>query len=86
MKGGDYLNHFVLPNFYFHLTAAYAILRHCGVESASATSWAPSPSRWSEGERKSSGGLVRRNSRRVALLSDAHPVLCSGAIRRSALT
>src|SRR6202167_4743241 len=32
MKGGDYLNHFVLPNFYFHVTAAYAILRHCGVE------------------------------------------------------
>jgi hypothetical protein len=22
----------VLPNFYFHLTAAYAILRHNGVE------------------------------------------------------
>ena len=32
MKGGDYLNHFVLPNFYFHVTAAYAVLRHCGVE------------------------------------------------------
>jgi hypothetical protein len=32
MKGSDYLNHFVLPNFYFHTTAAYAILRHCGVE------------------------------------------------------
>src|ERR1700690_516249 len=32
MKGGDFLNHFVLPNFYFHLTAAYAIARHCGVE------------------------------------------------------
>ena len=32
MKGEDYLNHFVLPNFYFHATAAYAILRHCGVE------------------------------------------------------
>jgi uncharacterized protein len=32
MKGDDYLNHFVLPNFYFHMTAAYAILRHCGVE------------------------------------------------------
>jgi hypothetical protein len=32
MKGRDYLNHFVLPNFYFHLTAAYAILRHCGVD------------------------------------------------------
>jgi hypothetical protein len=32
MKGGDFLDHFVLPNFYFHLTAAYAIVRHCGVE------------------------------------------------------
>ena len=32
MKGDDYLNHFVLPNVYFHLAAAYAILRHCGVE------------------------------------------------------
>jgi len=32
MKGDDYLVYFVLPNFYFHLTAAYAILRHCGVE------------------------------------------------------
>ncbi len=32
MKGSDFLNHFVLPNFYFHLTAAYAIARHCGVE------------------------------------------------------
>ena len=32
MKGDNYLNHFVLPNFYFHLTAAYAILRHCGIE------------------------------------------------------
>jgi hypothetical protein len=32
MKGDDYLNHFVLPNFYFHLTAAYAILRHAGVD------------------------------------------------------
>ena len=32
MKGPDYLNHFVLPNFYFHLTAAYSILRHNGVE------------------------------------------------------
>jgi uncharacterized protein len=32
MQGGDYLTHFVLPNFYFHATAAYAILRHCGVD------------------------------------------------------
>jgi uncharacterized protein len=30
--GQDYLLHFALPNFYFHLTAAYAILRHCGLE------------------------------------------------------
>jgi uncharacterized protein len=32
MKGGDYLNHFVLPNFYFHCATAYDILRHCGIE------------------------------------------------------
>ena len=32
MRGADYLNHFALPNFYFHLTTAYDILRHCGVE------------------------------------------------------
>jgi hypothetical protein len=32
MRGADYLYHFSLPNFYFHRTAAYAILRHCGVE------------------------------------------------------
>jgi hypothetical protein len=32
MKGDDYLNHFLLPNFYFHVTAAYAILRHNGVD------------------------------------------------------
>jgi hypothetical protein len=31
-KGQSYLLHFVIPNFYFHLTAAYAILRHYGVE------------------------------------------------------
>ena len=32
MKGSDYLHHFVMPNFYFHLTTAYDILRHSGVE------------------------------------------------------
>ena len=32
MRGVDYLNHFVLPNFSFHVTTAYDILRHCGVE------------------------------------------------------
>jgi hypothetical protein len=30
--GGDYLTRYALPNFYFHVTTAYAILRHCGVE------------------------------------------------------
>ena len=29
--GADYLTTFVLPNFYFHLTTAFAILRHNGV-------------------------------------------------------
>jgi hypothetical protein len=32
MKGADYLNHFVLPNFYFHATTAYGLMRHAGVE------------------------------------------------------
>jgi hypothetical protein len=32
MKGDDYLNHFMLPNNYFHCTAAYAILRHNGID------------------------------------------------------
>ncbi len=30
--GVDYLLQYSLPNFYFHLTTAYAILRHNGVE------------------------------------------------------
>ena len=32
MKGEAYLKHWVLPNFFFHVTTAYAILRHNGVE------------------------------------------------------
>lgn len=32
MVGADYLNHFMLPNFYFHLAAAYACVRACGVD------------------------------------------------------
>lgn len=31
-KGQDYLLHFALPNFYFHITTTYNILRHNGVE------------------------------------------------------
>jgi hypothetical protein len=29
--GESYLKHFVLPNFYFHATTTYALLRHGGV-------------------------------------------------------
>jgi hypothetical protein len=32
MKGEMYLKHFVLPNFFFHVTTVYALLRHNGVE------------------------------------------------------
>jgi len=31
-KGAWYLKHFVLPNFYFHVTTAYSLLRHNGVD------------------------------------------------------
>ena len=30
--GSDYIRHWILPNFYFHTTTTYAILRHNGVE------------------------------------------------------
>ena len=32
LKGEYYLKHFVLPNFYFHVTTAYALLRNNGVD------------------------------------------------------
>ncbi|MFD0667533.1 DUF1993 domain-containing protein [Ramlibacter sp. MAHUQ-53] len=32
MKAEDYLKLWVLPNMYFHITTAYAILRHNGVD------------------------------------------------------
>ena len=31
MTGETYLKHFVLPNFFFHVTTVYALLRHNGV-------------------------------------------------------
>lgn len=31
-SGETYLQHFALPNFFFHVTTAYALLRHGGVE------------------------------------------------------
>ena len=32
LKGEAYLKHNAMPNFYFHITTAYALLRHNGVE------------------------------------------------------
>jgi hypothetical protein len=32
MKAEAYLKHWTLPNFFFHITTAYAILRHNGVD------------------------------------------------------
>lgn len=32
MSGQDYFLKFALPNFYFHVTTAYALLRHKGVQ------------------------------------------------------
>lgn len=32
LTGFEYLTHHAIPNFYFHITTAYAILRHNGVE------------------------------------------------------
>lgn len=32
VTGQEYLNHMALPNFFFHCTTAYDILRHNGVE------------------------------------------------------
>ena len=32
LRGDDYLAHVALPNFFFHATMAYAILRHNGVD------------------------------------------------------
>ena len=32
LSGETYLKHFMLPNFFFHVTTTYALLRHNGVE------------------------------------------------------
>jgi hypothetical protein len=32
MKGTDYVRSYAIPNFFFHVTTAYSILRHNGVE------------------------------------------------------
>jgi hypothetical protein len=42
MKGTDYLNHFAVPNFHFHVTTAYDSCATVVSRSASVTSLAPS--------------------------------------------
>ncbi len=32
LSADDYITQYILPNFYFHVTTVYAILRSCGVE------------------------------------------------------
>lgn len=32
VDAADYAREFAIPNFYFHITTAYACLRHCGVK------------------------------------------------------
>lgn len=32
MRGGEYVVHFALPNFYFHVVTTYQMLRHNGVD------------------------------------------------------
>jgi len=32
LKGEVYLKHFAMPNFFFHVTTTYALLRHNGVD------------------------------------------------------
>lgn len=43
MVGLAYLNRMVLPNFYFHVTTAYGILRHNGVELGKSDFLGPLP-------------------------------------------
>ncbi len=65
MKGDDYLNHFVLPNFYFHCTAAYAILRHCGVEVGKRDFLGEIPMKMSRANRKSAHAAQRWTSTEI---------------------
>jgi uncharacterized protein len=45
LSGHDYLVHHVIPNFYFHVTTAYAILRHNGVDVGKTDFLGPLPFR-----------------------------------------
>lgn len=41
--GANFLRHWALPNFFFHVTTAYALLRHGGVEIGKADYLGPVP-------------------------------------------
>jgi hypothetical protein len=43
LKGEAYLKQFVLPNFFFHVTTTYALLRHNGVDLGKADFLGPLP-------------------------------------------
>ena len=43
MKGEANLKHYVFPNFFFHVTTAYALLRHNGVELGKSDFLGPAP-------------------------------------------
>jgi uncharacterized protein len=43
-KAQNYLYHFAMPNFYFHVTTAYDLLRHIGVEIGKRDFMGPMPS------------------------------------------
>lgn len=45
LAGADYFHQMQLPNFYFHVTTAYAILRHNGLELAKMDFLGPLPTR-----------------------------------------
>jgi len=43
LSGMEYIVHHTIPNFYFHMTTAYAILRHNGVEIGKSDYLGPIP-------------------------------------------
>jgi hypothetical protein len=45
LAGADYFHQMQLPNFYFHVTTAYAILRHNGLELGKMDFLGPLPTR-----------------------------------------
>ena len=49
-KGQPYLVHFTMPNFYFHCTTAYDILRHCGVDLGKRDFMGTPVSAWRSGQ------------------------------------